>query len=330
MPADVSPRKLDAVERRRARLNEAREAPESEALEILRRGLSDRVQIVVARAAAIAAELELRALAPELEAAFERLRVDAVKSDKGCLGKTAILEALIRLEHASFAVYLDAIRHVQREPAWGGSVDAAAELRGLAAAGLVQSGHPEASLYLVDLLADGEKAARIGAARAFAQLGRYEGALVLRLALHHGDPELEVTAEVLQAYLEIAPPGESLPFIETLFGGTDTAVAETAAIALGGTRVPGAFLVLKAHWERSLQPSLRRALTVAMALLRSEEATEHLLVRISEERGASSKDALAALAPFLYSEEIRERVEGAVEASGDAALRKLYRESLPK
>ncbi|MGH9323863.1 MAG: hypothetical protein ACRD3V_28765, partial [Vicinamibacteria bacterium] len=130
------PRKKDPVEERRSRLNAAREAPGSAAsFEVLRKGLSDKVQVVVARAAEMASELGLVSLSPEMIAAFDRFLLDPGK-DKGCIAKTAILEALVKLEHEDPEVFRKGIRHVQREPVWGGTEDTAAWLRGLSAIGL--------------------------------------------------------------------------------------------------------------------------------------------------------------------------------------------------
>jgi hypothetical protein len=93
----VSPRK-DPVEEKRSRLNDARESPGSQAsLAILRKGLSDRVSIVVARAAELAGELGAAALVPDLIAGFDRFVAEPSR-DKGCLAKTAI-SSPHRLEH---------------------------------------------------------------------------------------------------------------------------------------------------------------------------------------------------------------------------------------
>jgi HEAT repeat protein len=319
----VSPRK-DPVEEKRSRLNDAREAPGSEgSLAILRKGLSDKVSIVVARAAGLAGELGSTPLVPEMIAAFHRFLADPSK-DKGCLAKTAIVEALTRLEHPDPEVFLEGIRHVQREPVWGGSEDTAAWLRGLSAIGLVGCDHPRVLPQLVDLLADREKLARLGAARALGGLGRPEGALLLRLKLLQGDPEIEVLSECFHALLALETPAEATSFVSRFLDSSEEAIAEAAALALGESRHPQALEVLKRSWERSRERSFRRVLLVAMALLRTGPATEFLVSLLAAESVETARAALSALGPFLYNDELRERVRAAVAAREDASLLELY------
>jgi HEAT repeat protein len=313
--------KKDPVEERRSRLNAVKSGPITpQSLEILRKGLSDRVQVVVARAAEIAAELSLRALGPDLARAFERLLVDPLKRDKGCLGKTALMEALVKLEYDDARVFLEGIAHVQREPVWGGTEDTAAWMRGLAASGLVQARHPEELDRVVDLLADPEKHARIGAARALALLGRDEGAAVLRFMLLQGDEDSEVMAEAFSAYLRLTAPDSGCAFVSRFLAHEDAAVVEAAAIALGESRHPRAVELLKDAFERILDPSLRRVLLVALALTRSDPANDFLLSLIAEGAPRTARAARTALEPFLYNEELAKQVRNAVASRKDDAF----------
>jgi HEAT repeat protein len=325
----LSPRH-DPVEERRSRLNDARESPGSEAsLAILRKGLSDRVSVVVARAAELAGELGASALAPEMTAAFRRFLSDPSK-DKGCLAKVAIAEALTRLEHPDSEVFLEGIRHVQMEPVWGGQEDTAAWLRGLSAIGLAGCDHPRLASHLVDVLADREKLARLGAARALGARGGAEAVLLLRLKLLHGDPEVEVLSECFRTFLALERPSEAMSFVARFLDSGDETIAEAAALALGESRHPQALAVLKRTWGEARGRSFRRALLVAMALLRTETATDFLVSLVADESGETARGALSALGPFLYAEELRERVGKAVSARGDAVLFELYESELRK
>jgi len=309
-----------SLEERRARLNAAREDPSSPAsVQLLREGLADRASIVVARAAQVAGELNLAALAPDLVSAFERFLVDPTKTDKGCLAKTAILEALNRLEYAGAEAFLKGIRHVQREPVWGGSEDTAAQLRGEAAIGLARIAHPEALTLLVDLLVDPERPARMAAARALAYLGRGEGALLLRLKILQGDREPEVMAECFSGLLSLSP-SEAIPFVGRFLGWDDPAIAESAALALGETRRPAALELLKDRWETSTDSAFRQVLLVAIASLRISAAADFLLSLIREGSKDSARKAISALRPFLYQDSFREQVAGAVEERADPLL----------
>lgn len=319
----MSPRK-DPIEEKRSRLSEARESPGSPAsLAILRKGLSDCVSIVVAKAAEIGAELETAAIAPDLVEAFHRFLAEPLE-DKGCLAKNAIAEALIRIEHPDPDVFLAAARHVQREPVWGGTEDTAAWLRGLGAIGLAGCGHPRALAHLVEVLADPEKLARIGAARALGALGGREPSLLLRLKLLLGDRETEVLSECFRSLLAIEPGAEGTPFVARFLDADHEATAEAAALALGESRQPQAFDLLKRSWEEVRGRSLRQAHLVAISLLRTPTSTDFLVSLL--ERPETARGALSALGPFLYSDELRERVRRAVER--DDALRELYESEL--
>src|SRR2546423_114764 len=61
----------------------------------LHKHLSNRVSLIVAKAAEVIAHLEDREFTGDLIAAFQRFMVDPAKSDKGCAAKTAIVKALL-------------------------------------------------------------------------------------------------------------------------------------------------------------------------------------------------------------------------------------------
>ncbi len=140
----VPPRK-DPVEEKRSRLNAAREVAGLQALS----RLFERVSPIGCRSSSrkppSSPGSSGRALSlPDLLAAFRRFLADPSK-DKGCLAKIAIAEALTRLEHEEAEIFLEGIRHMQREPVWGGTEDTAAWLRGLCAIGLAGCRHPRAA-----------------------------------------------------------------------------------------------------------------------------------------------------------------------------------------
>src|SRR5260370_1006743 len=108
--------------------------------------------VLVAKAARIAAEWKAVDLIPQLLDAFERFLAQPEVTDKGCTAKLEIVKALTSMEHASPEVFLKGIRHVQMEPTWGGSIDTAAELRGVSAIGLAQTAYPNLLTELTDLL----------------------------------------------------------------------------------------------------------------------------------------------------------------------------------
>lgn len=313
--------KQDPIQRRREALYVARDNPSApESVALLRRGLSDRASLVVAKAAELAGELGLGVLTPELEAAFERLMLDPTKKDKGCLGKTAVVTALVKLDHADADVFLSAAGHRQHEPVWGGTADTAAEMRGIAAEGLVACRHPEVMDVLVDLLADEEKPARLGAIRALSRLAGNEGALLLRLKAHHGDADVEVVGECFNALAVIGPPVPVVAFLARFLDEPDAAVAESAVLALGETRHEAAVEVLRERFEITFDRERRAVLLSALALSRTESAKTFLLTLVGSAALDTARAALDAIAPFLYDGELARRVRESVEKRGEPEL----------
>src|SRR5579862_5519943 len=117
-----------------ARLSSLKGQPDSvETRAALAQGLANRSNLVAAKAASLVEAIGIREMTGELSRAFDRFMSGA---DKGCAAKAAIASALNAAGAAAEAVFLRGIRHVQREPAWGGTVDVAAELRATCALGL--------------------------------------------------------------------------------------------------------------------------------------------------------------------------------------------------
>src|SRR5258708_36730531 len=103
----------------------------ADAAPALRKGLADRVNLVAAKAAKIAAELPAPELLPDLLGAFDHLFDDPVKHDPQCWGKNAIAQALKDLGHRESPAFLRGAVHIQMEAVWGGQEDTAGTLRGI-------------------------------------------------------------------------------------------------------------------------------------------------------------------------------------------------------
>ncbi len=307
-----------------AAIHAIRQSPENRDLKTdLAPFLRHKSNHAVAAAAGAAEHLEAAALAPDLVQAFERLMRDPAKLDPGCKATTAIVQALIQLEDPAARVYFAGVRHVQMEGSFGPKVDAAAPLRGLCARGLARMGHPGALLESVTLLADPEIAARTGAIRAIADAGRAEGVLLLRLKALLGDKEIDVIGECFGALLSL-DPADSVEFVAKFLNSKTEGVGEQAALALGESRLPAAFEVLREAWEGGGVAEQRRTLLVAIAMLRIDEALEFLLSRLGEESGPVAADALAGLAFYARDEAVLTRVEGIIRERGDEALETVF------
>jgi hypothetical protein len=280
---------------------------------------------LVSKAAALVAGKRLSELIPELVAAFERFLADPVKSDPQCWAKTAIARALRDLEHDDPAVFLRGISHIQLEPVWGGRRDSAPELRGVCGLALTSCRLPDGEVltHLVDLLADPEKIARIAAARAIAQSGRAEGALLLRLKALNGDAEAEVAGECFAALLAMTGAG-AVPFVSRFLRKREPAAMEAAgALAVSGQ--PEAFAALKEHWESGMETLERKPLLMLLAGSPLPEAAEFLLAVAEEEPAELAAAALEALATSRFRQDARERAAAAVARRGERAVEAAYR-----
>ena len=198
-------------------LRRVRQAPGSEASQReLRQVLGGEGSHAVARAAALVGELGLEALVPDLVAAFPRFFEEPERADPGCSAKTAIVEALRRLEQDERALYRRGAAHVQMEPVFGGRVDTAVDLRGTSALALAESAGGDVLVDLAHLLADPEAPVRASAARAVAVHGRDGGVPLLHLKALAGDAEPRVVAECLLSVLRL-DPRDGLAFVASFF-----------------------------------------------------------------------------------------------------------------
>jgi hypothetical protein len=278
---------------------------------------------VAAAAASTAERLEVTGLAQDLVDAFVDLMQEPAKRDPGCKALLAIAKALAAMDQDAARVYFLGIRHVQMEGSFGPPVDAAAELRGVCAQGLARMLHPDALQECVTLLADREPAARAGAVRAIADSGLSEGVLLLRLKALIPDANDQVTAECFAALLRLAP-APSLDFVAGFLRRGSDEVAEMAAFALGESHLAGAFPLLRAAWDEIATAERRRALLLAMAMLRLDEAVEFLLARVSEDSERSAADAVAALVLYGRDAAVRARIESSIAKRGSAALSRVF------
>jgi HEAT repeat protein len=307
-------RKLEQV---LAVVAELKEHPTSEAaIATLRQVLQSKYSVAVAQAARLVGEGEIHSLTSDLVAAFARFMVKPTETDQGCLAKLGIAEALYRLNAGEEALFLQGIRHVQMEPVWGGREDTAAALRGICALGLVRMNYADVMAELADLLADAQPTARAAAAKAIAYSENPQGVPLLRLKVQVGDAAPQVLSECFTALLQLAP-AQSVALVATFLAGAEEQVSEMAALALGETRLPEAFPLLKDWWQKTRGAELRQTGLLAIAMLRREEAMEFLLSLVVEGKIADAKAAIAALRIYQQDEGLWQRVCQAAQERGE-------------
>jgi hypothetical protein len=288
----------------------------------LRQLLNSKQMLAATHTAKCVADLGLTQLIPDLAAAFDRFLTNPSKTDPNCHAKNAIADALYRLNASADEVFLRGIRHIQLEPVWGGQVDTAPKLRGTCAMGLVRMHYADMMTELADLLADAEIPARIAAARAIAYSGNEAGAPLLRLRSLAGD-EPEVIAECVIALIKLTPQSAlsfAARFLTTPPAQLSAQTQELLALAIGESRLPGAFDLLKSWWGRQANLELRTTALLSIAMLRSDESIEFLLSLIKKGRALDAKDAIAALRLYQQDKGLWERVEAAVVQRGEPNL----------
>jgi hypothetical protein len=291
--------------------------PESAAL--LKKSLADRVNLVVAKAAQISAELNAANLLPDLKAAF--LRMFEAK-DQQCWAKNALAKALKDLGVQESAIFLRGIQHVQMEPVWGGSEDTAATLRSTCAIGLTQCNdmpRDEILQCLVDSLTDAIGTVRMDAARSLEQMGGREVVLLLRLKARVGDVDPRVTGEVLEALLQMEGTA-AISFTAKFLADRDDDVADEAAMALGASKLSEAFPLLKQAWDGRPSPAFLRAMSISRVAV----ALEFLLDLVRQGRPHDAQEALRALELQKSNEEIVSRVAQAVAEQSDSKLAAIF------
>jgi hypothetical protein len=298
---------------------------DAEAVALIRKSLGNRSNLIVARAARLAEDNALIDLLPDLLAAFDRFFINPEKTDPQCWAKNALSRALAKLECREKDVFLRGLRHHQPEPTWGGKSDSAGTLRANCAHALVGCdglASQDLLVLLLDPLVDQDKAVRAETVRALAQLGELAvPVLRLRALIPGEDPE--VLGQCFLALLAIERD-TAISFVAGFLEPGDDAAGE-AAFALAETRSPAALAALLERQKEFADEWFIGVLLSAIAMTRLPEAIDFLIGLIErEEREAAG--AVEALSRMAASDELKARLEQAVETTGSPRLMKVLRE----
>jgi HEAT repeat protein len=313
------PGKRAPIESQLAALATATAVPASpEASAKLREALQHGPGLVSSRAAKIVREHALDGFEADLVAAFRRLRDDPVKSDPGCLGKLAALEALDFGSSDDADLFVEATRYFQLEPAWGKPVDSAVGVRARGVLALARLAHRDLSLVGGGLLADPASPVRQAAAEALASTGdrAQAGALALRWIL--GDEDPLVVLACMSGLLAVAPDN-ALPRLRAALHGANDGERELAALALGQSTREEALDLLIEHLEAAPRASERSPTLRALGLQRNERALAALLKIVEAGHFQDAEAAVAGLGARRFDAGVRERTYAAAGANPDAA-----------
>jgi hypothetical protein len=187
-------------------------------------------------------------------------------------------------------------------------------------------GHRDALLHTVAVLADKEIPARVGAVRALADSGSEGAELLARLQVLHGDVS-EVISECFTALLSIAPQ-RSVDFVARFLHQDSEDLIESAALALGESRMAAAFTPLQRAYESHVSRPLRKTFLLALAMLRKDEAVEFLLRCLDEQSENLASDGLEALKLYRADMAVMERARVIVAKRDSALLKRLCNEML--
>jgi HEAT repeat protein len=285
---------------------------------ILSKAFSDRSNLVIAEAAKTVGELRLSAWIPQLLSTFEKLFEDPVKTDPKCWGKTAIVKALVQLDYSDSAPFVRGMRHIQREPVYGGQEDSAPHVRANCVLALVQTTditRIEMLRLIVDALNDAGDPVRVEAVRALNQVGGDEAVLLLRLKARLGDRRPLILGHVFDALLNMERE-RSVALVAEYLNSSDDEVRDEAALALGASRLAGAVTVLIEAWKHVHSDIYSGVLLRAISSSRLTEAIEFLLGLVRTGTSRQSAAALEALKLHEGTPEIQLLIEAARRERG--------------
>ena len=241
----------------------------------LARALDSSSNFVIAKAAQMIEQRQEFDLRGKLISTFDRIiQGNPSKADPTCAAMTAVVKALHTLDCEDPGPFFLGIRHVQMEGSFGPPVDTATALRASSAIALARYAHPRVISELTERLADKEPGPRVGAATALGCCGSPAAYPLLHFKSLIGDAEPDVITECFASMLTLDPEQAIAMITQVLNSSGD--YAESAALALGPSRHPDAFTILKDRYESLAGGLLKQTVLLAISLCRTEEAAAYI------------------------------------------------------
>jgi hypothetical protein len=281
--------------------------------------------LAVHQAATLISRHHLTGFEAHLTNAWKRFFDADVKSDPRCLAKEATLTALDAHETLDPDPFLQGVRCVQVERAYGGGVDTAGGVRQRALFALLRQYHSDAELYAGELLADPLVEVRIGTAEALGEYGGPAAASLLIHRLRNGD-DLRVLVACATSVVRLAEEF-ALPLLGSWLRSGNAEQNETAAVALGQSRSDAAATMLVTWLPECVTDTERETAIRGLAASRTELARGCLLEYIAESSFAGACVAVRALSAHSYDSRLCTRVREAAAQNPEPKLRKLVAES---
>lgn len=269
----------------------------------------------MAAAAELAAERELTDLSEPLLAAWNRLYVHASQSDPACVGKLACATALDRLEYPVRTPFERGATYVQTQPSYAGAEDVASGMRARCILALSRFGGVDALMAIAVALSDSHDQVRSAAASGLAFTGEAAAAAMAQQKISAGDREPSVTADALGSLIALRPP-EGLACAVRLLDRQDRHLPELIVLELGRSGQAGALDLLLRESTRPAPAAYRKAVFVAIGLLRSDESKAALLAIVHGSPDTDARLAIAALATQSQGDTMRSAVAHAAAGRG--------------
>lgn len=284
-----------------AQLRTLEDAPEGTVVHELRKFLEDDNAFFVGEAAKMAKTQELRQLEPDLVRACKKLLARGI-TDRGCIAKRLVLDTLVTFEAHAADAYLLGLKYVQMEMTVGPPEDTAGSVRGLCAHALVRMDYPDAILEVAPLLFDGLSEVRAAAAEALASTGDRNCAAILHVRLLAGEDKPDALEALYRSLLAL-DFRKYLPVVAKGLADRE----ESAALALGESRLPEAFPVLKDALAYSTG-DLEGTVLLSIGLLRLEQATGYLVEVVEQGPEPRAVKVIDALALHRHDTRLADRI----------------------